>query len=249
MLTINLIPRYYFERQAVRKLMTVFGVLLVLVVVAMLGLMVQTQGKINQANEEIQQNQPNADKATQLEQQAQQVRQEIEPTKQKVDYIKAVMKYSTAYLSVLQGLTRYTYRNIQYYSVTPAADGASITIDGWAPSIVDAGRYLLGLYRSTSLFRSVTSFTGVPGYRTSGSSPGGGGGGDQAVASFQQGTRLGFSFKATLALNNPIAAPTYAGPGGAAAGQPGAAGVTGGAPLPGAGIPPPPAAGAEPPAP
>ncbi|MCC6484102.1 MAG: hypothetical protein IT209_04570 [Armatimonadetes bacterium] len=247
MLTINLIPRYYFERQAVRKLMTLFGVLLLVIVVAMLGLMMQVQGKINQANEEIAQNQANADKATQLEQQAQQVRQEIEPTKQKVDYINAVMKYNTQYLPVLQGLTKYTYRNIEYFSVTPASDGASITIQGWAPSIVDAGRYLLGLYRATNLFKNVSSFTGVPGYRTGSE----GGGGNEAGNSFLQGTRLGFSFSATLVLNKPITPPAYAGPGGAT--QAGEAGAPGG--IPGAGAPPPPVAGAgpvpgaEPPAP
>ncbi len=226
MLTINLIPRYYFEQRLIKRLMMFFGMLLGVVVVGMILAMVVILGRIGQANTRLAEVEPIAQQVEALESQAKQLRDEVAPIKAKITYIRDVMNYNTVMIPLLQELSRYTYKTVTYGEVAPS--GNTLTIKGWAPSMVDAGRYLLGLYRATHLFSNV-SFSGVPGYRQGAE---GGGGGAGAGSGVQSG-RLGFSFTATCTLLKPLTAPTYSGPtAGGAAGAPGGATAAAGSPPP-----------------
>ncbi|MEJ5297762.1 MAG: hypothetical protein WHZ52_06975 [Armatimonadota bacterium] len=241
MLSINLIPPSYFEQQRVRRLLQLFGGLLALVVAGMLAAMFFFITQTNKANEELAQVEPVAQEVERLKSEASNLRNEVGPIQARIKFIEETMDYNVAIIPVLEELAKYTYKKITYGRVALSEDRGTLTIDGWAPSIVDAGRYLMNLYRAKHLFSSV-AFSGVPGYRT-GAAGQQGGGGDQ-VSSFLQGTQLGFSFTATCRLVKPLTAPAPPGGagGGAAAGA--AGGAPGAAPVPGAGpdayIPPPP---------
>lgn len=233
MLSINLIPRSYFEAQLVKRLMLLFGGILAALLLAMVGMTLVYEGKIARTNEQLQEVEVRAQQVETLEKEAQALRAEVQPIKDKIKYIRDVMKYNTRMVDVLRELARYTYRKVSYESVTPASGGTALTIVGVAPSIMDAGRYLLGLYRATNLFSSVT-FSGVPGYRTGAEGTGQQAGGGLAAL---QGALFPVRFTANCTLREPMTAP--AAPGGAAAGaDAGAAGAAGAPMSPGA--PPPP---------
>lgn len=233
MLSINLIPRSYFEAQFIRRLMLLFGALLGLILLAMVGLTLMYESKIARTNEQLQQVEVRAQQVEALEKQASALRAEVKPIQDKIKYMQDVMSYNTRMVDVLQELARYTYSRVSYESVTPGEGGGTLTIVGVAPSIMDAGRYLLGLYRATNLFSGLT-FSGIPGYR-SGAGDGGqqqAGGGLAAL----QGALSSVRFTAVCTLREPIVPPPS--PGGAGA-APDAAGA-GGAPGAGAGAMPPP---------
>ena len=231
MLTINLIPKSFYERRIVRQLFFSFIGLWVLIAAGMVAMTLMTQAKIDKANADLQAVEPIAQQVESLQKQASDKRSEVAPIMAKVKYINDVMAYNTAMIPILQEVIRYTYKTITYPSVQPS--GNTLTIQGWCPSIVDAGRYLMGLYRATHLFSSVT-FSGVPGYRTGAGATDPGGAGGAA----SQGGQLGFSFTVTCTLVKPIAAPAYSGAGGAAAGAAGAAGAPGAPGMPAAATPP-----------
>jgi cell division protein FtsB len=230
MLSINLIPRSYFEAQFVRRLMVFFGVLLGLVLLAMLALTMMYEQKIARTNEQLQQVEVRAQQVEALEKQAADLRAEVKPIQDKIKYIRDVMTYNRKMVGVLQELARYTYRKVSYESVTPGEGGSTLTIVGVAPSIMDSGRYLLGLYRATNLFSGLT-FSGVPGYRSGAGDSGQQAGGGLAAL---QGALSPVRFTAVCTLREPLVAPTP--PGGAAPADAGAAaGVpsTSGMPPPG----------------
>lgn len=204
MLKINLIPKQYYEKLAVRKMIALFSGLFALVVVAIVGafaFLLISQGR---AEDEIARLEPIAQQTEQFRQEAQQERAKIKPTQDKIQYIESVMEYNTAHVPIMEEIARYTYKNISYSSVV--INGPAVTIQGAAPSIVDLGRYLLGLYRAQHLFSSI-SISGPPGY------PPGGDSGQQAVS---QADRPGVTFTVNATLRNPVTAP--AAPGAAPAG-------------------------------
>mgnify|MGYP001037260008 CR=1 FL=1 len=244
MLSVNLIPPSYFEKQRVRRLVRVFSALLAVVIAGMLAAMFFFIVQTNRANEELARVEPVAQEVERLKSEASSLRSEVGPIQARIKFIEETMDYNVAIIPLLEELAKYTYKKITYTRVALSEDRGTLTIDGWAPGIVDAGRYLMNLYRAKHLFSSV-AFSGVPGYRTGAAGQQGAGG--EQVSSFLQGTQLGFSFTATCRLVKPLTPPAPPGGagGGAAGGAPGApGGAPGAAPPPGAGpdayIPPPP---------
>lgn len=204
MLKINLIPKQYYEKLAVKKMMALFGGLFALVVLAIVGAFAYLLISTSRAEDEIARLEPIAQQTEQFRQEAQQERAKIKPTQDKIEYIQKIMEYNTAHVPIMEEIARYTYKNISYSSV--AINGPAVTIQGAAPSIVDLGRYLLGLYRAQHLFSSI-SISGPPGY------PPGGDSGQQAVS---QADRPGVTFTVNATLREPVSPP--AAPGGTPAG-------------------------------
>ena len=172
MLTINLIPKSFYERRIVRQLFFSFIGLWVLIAAGMVAMTLMTQAKIDKANADLQAVEPIAQQVESLQKQASDKRSEVAPIMAKVKYINDVMAYNTAMIPILQEVIRYTYKTITYTSIQPS--GNTLTIQGWCPSTVDARRSLMGLYRATPLLvRYILWCSGIPHWRRRHGSGGG----------------------------------------------------------------------------
>ena len=218
MIKINLLPQYVFEKEAVRRWLIIFGVLLVFVLAAGFGWRLNMNANLASLNEQLSEAQMKEQQVRDLQQKVVEELAKIVPVLGKVRFIEEVMNYNTKPAALCEELVRFTYEKIRYRQITLA--GPQMEIDAYAPSISDAGRYLLNLYRAAHIFSSV-SMSGVPNYGGSQAAPGSLG----AV-----GKPKGFDFKITCVLTQPLTAPTY-----------GAGAVAGAAQVPGAAAVPPPA--------
>jgi len=204
-----------------------FGGLLLLLIAGLGVFAVMQKQQIAKTTEDLAREDAKAKVVEELRRQASEATASVAPLTARIQYVNDVMKYNTATIPIIHELTRYTYQKIQYVSIQISQTGDTVTVSGLAPSLTDAGRYLLGMYRTSHLFSQV-SISGVPGY---GSNSGGGGQSGSVV-----GSQLGFAFTATLRLKTPIVAPVFTGP--AAGGAAGAPGTTAAAPVSPLGPPP-----------
>lgn len=179
MIKINLLPPNIFEARAIKRVIILFSVVLIAVIVISLAV----TKKVNDAATAYKQE---ADAAAILKQQADQLasqasalRSEIAPIKSKVDFFEAVKSYNLQYPALYEELAKFTYKKIIYSSLQP--DGSSLNITAHTPSLKDAGRYLLNMYRASHIFTSVT-ISGVPGYPHTGSTASATGGGPMPAA-------------------------------------------------------------------
>jgi Tfp pilus assembly protein PilN len=210
MIKINLLPPYVFERQVVRRLMLIFAAALVFIVIAGVGLRTQRSSALASLQQELLDTQriETQVKANQAEATAQ--RAKIGPITAKVKFIDDVMAYNEKAPALYEQLTRFTYEKVRYRQIT--LTDTQMEIEAYAPSLSDAGRYLLNLYRATDLFSQVT-MSSVPGY-----APGEGGGAPADMAQVARGRAMGaravvrgFDFKVTCVLAKPLSAPSYTG--------------------------------------
>ena len=190
MLKINLLPAYIYERRKVRRTMIAFGMIFLLTVGGVAGWWVMLINRQKALNEDVIAMEANANRVTALEGQIATAKSVIASTQAKTDYIEAVMQYNLESVKLYENLAKYTYSRILYTSVTPSG-GRSVAIQAHARTLGDCGRYLLNMYRATSIFSGVT-ITGVPGWDPKG------------------GAANGFDFTVTGTLVKPIIAPTYA---------------------------------------
>lgn len=203
MIKINLLPSYVLERAAVRRLMMIFVVLLAVIIAGGLAYRLQRGAKLSSLQSDLTNVRITETEVLRLEQQATQETAKIDPMNQKLQFIDGVMAYNRIAPDLYEQLGRFTYEKVRYREITLTDTQMEIT--AYAPSISDAGRYLLNLYRATNIFSQV-SMSSVPGF---GSGEGGGTSGKPPK---------GFDFKVTCALAKPISAPTYGGAAGAAPG-------------------------------
>jgi hypothetical protein len=127
------------------------------------------------------------------------------------------MFYNGKAPALYEELARFTYEKIRYREI--ALNETDMAIQAYAPSLADAGRYLLNLYRATHIFSQV-SMSAVPGYSSAGTGAEGAVG--PPLASSRPGSR-GFDFTISCKLTQPLTPPAYGAT--EVAGQAGAAGV------------------------
>ncbi|MDI6828651.1 MAG: hypothetical protein QME62_09225 [Armatimonadota bacterium] len=208
MLKINLLPPYIFERRKVRQA----AFIAVLAFMMVLGGMLAWWYTLNKARADlqlqVQEMEARRDEVVALQKRVEAEEAKIPPIQQKLDFIDGLLKYIDAIPNLYEELARYTYARIRYTSIKPSSD--TLSIEAYARSLGDCGRYLLNMYRASHIFSSVT-ISSVPGY------PSGAARGNQ-----------GFTFTVTCKLVNPITPPQYAGVSTEA--QAGGAPVTGGVP-------------------
>jgi len=162
MIKINLLPPGIFEARVIKRLIALFAVLLILVI----GLMSVWYVKINKDADAMKAKADQAEAYTREAQawaaRASEARAPIANMKAKCDFFDAVAKYNLVYVNLYREIAKFTYARVTYSDLKPSG-GTVITITAHAPSIMDAGRYLLNMYRATHLFSSVT-ISAVPGW-------------------------------------------------------------------------------------
>lgn len=168
MIKINLLPPYFIEREVVRRLIVAFGVVLLVVIVGEVGWLVTKSNALADKTTELQRTKEIEQQALTTKKQAEEERAKIAPIQAKVKFIEDIMDYNTKAPALYEELARYTYEKIYYRSID--LTDAQMTVDAYAPSLSDAGRYLLNLYRATHIFSQV-SMTGIPEYSSKDDNP------------------------------------------------------------------------------
>lgn len=174
MIKINLLPPGIFEARVIKRLIVLFSIILVGIVA---GCMYYTS-TVNKATEGYKAETAIAKewraKAEGYKSQADSELAKIGPIDAKLGFVKNVDTFNEVYPKLYEAMARYTYHKITYSQMTISPDG-SVSITAHAPSLSDAGRYLLNMYRATELFASV-AISNVPGYPAdnAGGSMGGG---------------------------------------------------------------------------
>lgn len=219
MIKINLLPLYVFEKQAVRRLLMIAVVAWGVVLLVCFVFWNRQTAALNELKTLRDQTKMIETQVNTLKQQASTERAKIGPITGKIKFIKDVMDYNLQAPQLYEELARFTYEKIPYRKID--LNDQAMQIEAYAPSLADAGLYLLNLYRATHVFSQV-SMSPISGYSSSGGSPGG--------------KAKGFDFQINATLAHPPVAPVY---GAAAAGAPTPGGVPGAMPTP----PAPPAAG------
>jgi hypothetical protein len=238
MIKINLLPPYVFERQAVQRLMVMFAALLIFIIIAGVAWRTKQGAALADLQTQLAEQQRIAAEVKANQDQANAETAKVGPITEKVKFIDAVLKHNLEAPALYEQLTRFTYEKVRYRSIT--LSDTQMDIDAYAPSLSDAGRYLLNLYRATDLFSQVT-MSAVPGYSAGAAIA-------TPVANKSQVARgrgwvaavpvKGFDFKVTCTLAKPLSSPSYSGATSGAPGAPGAGAPSGGSPAAPSGGPP-----------
>jgi Tfp pilus assembly protein PilN len=168
-LKINLLPKSIYEGRAVKRLLTLFGVLSVVVLLGMLAWILFLNTKEKQLTESVLALEAEAEKVASINQETEDTKAKTAPITAKLDYIADIVKYNNVLPKLYSDVAKYTYNRIEYTSMSAA--GNQLTISAHARTLGDCGRYLMNMYRAGKLFTSV-SISGVPGW-PAGSSSGG----------------------------------------------------------------------------
>jgi len=196
MIKINLLPPYVFEKVAIRRWVAVFGVLLVLVIAGGLGWRMNLNSTLASLNEQLSEAKIREQRVIDMQQKTVEELAKVGPVAGKVKFIEDVMYYNEEAPALYRELVKFTYEKILYRQIN--LTNAQMEIDAYAPSLSDAGRYLLNLYRASHIFSSVV-MSAVPSY---GGSQTGGAPGSAARP-------RGFDFKIICTLTQPLAPPAY----------------------------------------
>lgn len=260
MIKINLLPAGIYEKRIIRNLAIMFAVLAMVIAGASFGYKLKLNGDIAAKTSEVDAIETKQKMVQGLKSQAKNEASKIAPIEQKVAFIESVFQYNAKWPTLYEELAKYTYEKVLYTKLTPTTN--SLQIDAYTPSISDAGRFLINMYRARHIFSSV-SISGLPGYPEKGGQAGSGGaaatytaesgplptgvspnlyryGGIGAVSSgvskAEASESRGLSFTIACTLREPITPPVppMGGVSAAGAGAPGA--VPGLQPMPG-GVP------------
>jgi len=242
MIKINLLPKTINEKAIIRNTAIIFGVLLVVIIATGVTFKSELVARTQKLQAQADQARAIETEVKNLQSQAQTTLSAIKPIEQKLDFIKAVMKYNQEYPKLYAQVAKWTYDKVNYLSMS--CDGSTVTMNASVKSLDDLGRFLLNMYRATDLFTEVT-ISAVPGY---GSGVGGAPAGSPTTPAYMPGMQVpgsqaplaglsaisdsmtnkltsnDIAFTVTCKLKTPIVAPAFAGAGGTAApGAPGAA--------------------------
>ena len=251
MLKINLLPPYIYEGAKRRNVLVLWAVILLGVIGGSVYGKIFYDGLKDELQKKIEATEPTAKKADDTQAAATSLIAKTATLKQKADFVRNALIYNQeTYPGVFDNVNMYTINKVLYSGVTPA--GSSVNIDGYAPSLVDVGHYMLAMEKNpnisnVSIAMSVPGFDGetagqggglAPGGRGGGAEfgPGGrgGGGGFGGGGQRQPGLRPpgggGHDFTATLSLVSQIpVGPSYGGGGGGGQGGGSGGGGMGGA--------------------
>jgi len=172
-----------------------------------------------------------ADAVHALEREASAERAKVKDIDQKVKFVQELQTYNEARPNLYQNTIEYTLNGIRYTSMSAAQN--VMQIGAWAPTLADAGRYLLFMQNSPDF--SAVRISGVPGYPPGGQTGGGGGAGPgESGAALGSGAFAPPPDTGASGLNSGGGVTNLGPPGGFAPGGQGAAGAEAGGPPGGA---------------
>jgi len=167
MIKINLLPPGIFEARVIKRLIVLFTVILIVIVAGCMYYTSRVNAEKEQYASEAVIAEGLRDKANSLKKMKDDELAKIGPINDKLNFMDEVENFNLKYPKLYKALARYTYHKVIYSQLSVTQDG-TVTISAYAPSLMDAGRYLLNMYRATDLFSSV-SISAVPGYPSDGS--------------------------------------------------------------------------------
>ncbi len=224
---INLLPKTWNEKAALRNLAIMMGALVLIVALAGFGYNMMLSNDIEKMADLAGRYEQWQSRVQQIQSQTGQFRSMTQPIQAKIDFFDAVEKYNKEYPQLYREVARWTYDKVAYSNLS--CDGSSVSMNANCKRLEDVGRYLLNMYRATHLFSEI-SISNIPGYPTAqektgeqvpGTSDIGGEqiGGSQAslagIEAIQTGVEKkglepeGIQFSVNCKLRNPIAAPEF----------------------------------------
>jgi hypothetical protein len=173
MIKINLLPPNIFEARIIKRLIAVFVVILIMVIGGCLFYVNKLKAETQDWNTKNDDAQRLLSQANQYSKLASDLQASADPMIKKAEFFENVAKYNKNFPKLYETIAKFTYKKVIYSQLSPASN--TVTITAYAPSLSDAGRYLLNMYRATHLFSQV-AISGVPGFPQEGQAgPGGGG--------------------------------------------------------------------------
>lgn len=143
---INLLPRHFFEKRAVRIMAVVMAIFFLVVMGSLFAYSSSLKKDLAQKTQETANMKTQADKVDAINSEATQITSgEIPTIKVKTQFVEDVDHSNASWADLLDTLSRYTYRGVTYNSITPS--GNTITIEAHADDVSTVGRYLLGMLR------------------------------------------------------------------------------------------------------
>lgn len=125
------------------------------------------------------------------------------------------------YPQLVRHIRNYTIRSVVYSDMTPS--GNTVTMNAWAPSIAEVGKYLMWMEHNPNISNVSVSMTSLPSVGVDQVFPG------PAGTGIRPPSGSGHNFVVRLTLVNPIPGPPAYAPGGGGQGaQGGGAGTLGG---------------------
>lgn len=161
MIKINLLPKGLYEKKIVRNLAVMFAVLAMVVAGGGVGYRMKLAADIGRMTAEVEDIEARQKMVQGLKANVQQEAAKLAPIQAKVKFIEEVFAHNEKWPKLYEELAKYTYKKVLYRRLTPSQNG--LQIDAFTPSISDAGRFLLNMYRANDIFSSVT-ISGLPGY-------------------------------------------------------------------------------------
>lgn len=161
MVKINLLPPGLYEKKIIRNLAIMFAVLAMMIVGGGVGYKIKLASDIRHMTAEVENIEARQKMVQGLKANVQQEAAKLAPIQAKVKFIEDVFAHNEKWPKLYEELARYTYKKVLYRRLTPSENG--LQIEAFTPSISDAGRFLLNMYRANDVFSSVT-ISGLPGY-------------------------------------------------------------------------------------
>jgi hypothetical protein len=161
MLRINLLPAYIAERKKTRLAIILASLLFLGITGLGLGyhfgvLTPQVEEAKRLADEE----QVKADRVTQLIAAIEAEKQKIKPIEDKVNFVENVWFHNTVRSKVFRNAARFTDPKVEFSGM--AANGNTLSINAYARSLDDLGRFYIGMFGNPDV--SAVSISGIPGW-------------------------------------------------------------------------------------
>jgi hypothetical protein len=217
MLRINLLPAYIAEQKKKRANLVWAGALLATFIAAPLVYRFTMQEKTyNDTKALADQADLDATAVETTEQNTKNKLAEIAPLQAKVDFVADIQFYNKFPGLVYRNVARYTYRGVEYNSMS--VQGDSLSVNAFVPKLEDVGRFYLTLFGNPDI--KALSIKGMPDWRTM-----------QAMKQLPPDARRGFPVQVSAQLIHNVTPPSA--PAGGAGGMGGAMGMMGGGMPPG----------------
>lgn len=232
MIKINLLPKTINQKVILRNTALAFAGGLVAIIVGGIVFGLSLKAKADAELTEALRVESQQARVQSLQSGAASVLSKVAALDTKLKFMDAVLKYNEEYPKLYADVARWTYKNVQYTSMT--SDGARVTMTATVKNLDDLGRYMLNMYQARDLFTQVNidnvqggslaqaSAGGAPGM------PGGpmytpatpsGPGSMAGIGAITTGVardpgRQGWiAFSVTCTLRRPIAGPSFNGTG------------------------------------
>lgn len=240
MIKINLLPKTLSQKAVVRNIAIAFAAALVLLIGIGVGVSIKMQGDVEDREALASATETIETRVKGIQAQTASLNESMKPIQAKLDFIRGVLEYNLQFPKLYEEVARWTYEKVVLTGIE--SNGVEVNLRARVKTLDDLGRYLLNMYRATSLFSEVRvtqasgfdqgSSAGQPPPMTMGTEIAGSQAnlagigaisGSMARAPQAQGSWIDFTI--ACKLRNPIVPPTFSG--GAAPAGPGAPGAPG----------------------